>query len=158
MPSETTITIQLKPYLIDWLRARYLEYPLVATKKNIMGTFIKYFLTKTPFDWVPEPRSSSSCDILLPYDISINVTGSVYVPPRENAILERMIEEMFNDNYFRFIEDNYIPRTERPSLFKNGVKDLTEKYMQKYNLNPDHISHETLIKRYQRRRKPAKAS
>jgi hypothetical protein len=155
MPSNVVITIQLKPYLIDWLRSRYGKYPLVATKTNMIGQLIKYFLERTPLDYVPLKNSISSCDILLPYDYYINVRGSVYVPPRENKILEKIIEEIFNDMYFSFVTNNYLPRTQRNSLFENGVKDLTERFMEINRLNPDHISHETLIKRYQRYRKKA---
>lgn len=153
MPSETIITIQLKPYLIDWLKSKYGDYPIVATKKNAVGILIKHFLKKTPLDYAPCKQNDSSCEIILPYDLHIDVRGSVYVPDYENSILEKTIEEMFNSIYFSFIDSNYVPRTERESLFQNGVKDLTEKFMRIHQLNPDHISHDTLIKRFQRHKK-----
>jgi hypothetical protein len=150
MPSDNIITIDLKPYLKDWLISRYGKYPLVATRNNMLGQLIKYFLEKIPLDYIPRRSNASTCEIILPYDANIEVRGNVYVPETEEKILEKLLEEIFNDLYYSFINSNYIPRTERSSLFENGVKDLTERFMNINKLNPDNISHETLIKRWQR--------
>lgn len=153
-----TVTVKLKPYLQEFLKAKLKDAMITANKNNLVGVTLRPFLEVRPKDVKPEFH----CDdpdwitIRLPKYDDLNVRNStVYVSEENQKYFQAIMETHFKDFFYSYMDDKV--RYGKGANLKKGIKKrIIMQFCADFNLPFNNINYEMLQKSYYRRSKELK--
>lgn len=145
--SQMTVTIKLKPYLIDFVVSQFGEQ--LSSRKNFFGLLLQKFVTYRPANApVKYPSGPGYLEITLINSADYQVrNGNAWISPKNQTDLERLLNEHFKTVFYQYMDD----RVRWVRQQKEGtIKDCIIQFCTDYGLNFNHIDFGTLKKAYYR--------
>lgn len=135
-----TISINLRPYLRDFLIARYGEEPIRLPKQSTESMTLYDLLNRPPAGRINQGNTTFE----LPFNRIANVRKDprVYNYLSDNSIntFETLI---YNEFWSTFRDEMRRAKQAYPAI---QYKQAIRMFMEKYNLHPDNIEYDTLKK------------
>ena len=140
MPSPMSISIRLKPYLVDFMISIYGPQPIVFPRKDNFNRILNKFVEKDPPAYSNYSRGETNLEIQLPYFEDKNVLSNFSLSPVQESVLVSKIENVFKLT-FRDEMDQWL-------LLGMLKIEAIHLFMEKHAIREDSI--DMLLKDYQR--------
>lgn len=148
---EHTVVIHLKPYLKEFITARFTAAEL-SSRKNIVGIMVQKFITYSPNgSYTPDTNGPTALVISLVAGPGYNPRrGNAYISPKNQKELERLIYHLFKDTFHSYMADRtrYIDQTS-----EGTIKDCILQFCVDYNLSPESVQYDSLKRDWLRHRR-----
>ncbi len=151
MDDRMTISITLKPHLVEYMRCKLNEEQPYATKRNLIGVMLRPFLMVRPQDAVDLPRTGETITFQLPMYDDLNVrNGTVWISPENQGHFERLLDAHFKDLFYSYVDDK-VRYLRQEHTAKGAIKKSILQFCSDYNLRFSDVTYDMLKKAYYRR-------
>lgn len=123
MPSDIIITIKIKEYLREYAIHKWGPEPIIADRKNNLGSLIQPLLQLPPRDYTPV--GEGNLKIRLPYYKYTNVYSRNYLSPKRQAIIAQSINDDFLVDFYKYMNKAFLSSPE-PGIRKHMNKALVQ--------------------------------
>ncbi|HBZ67579.1 MAG TPA: hypothetical protein DEO70_12145 [Bacteroidales bacterium] len=147
---EHSVVIRLKPYLKEFITHRFGSE--LSSRKNVVGILLQQFITYTPSGSCQREATGPDCMVIpLVSGPAYNPRrGNVWISPRHQKELERVIYQLFRSTFFTYMDD----RSRYIDMMQEGtIKDCILQFCIDFGLSPDNVQYDTLKKAWYRHRK-----
>jgi hypothetical protein len=143
MSSEITISVTVKPYILQWISVQY-GTPARFPKRSYINCLIRELIAKVPKNVVPKPTNDNLI-IELPFFAGKDVRHYNWLSENSKQELASSLRQIFYFSMFENIDWN-------KHQLKMNTGSAIRLFMEKYDIDEEYF--ETLKKKeYRRRRK-----
>jgi hypothetical protein len=145
MSSGVTISVDVKPYILQWIKHHY-GIPARFPKKSYTNLLIGELIAKPPRGYVPG-SDSGNLSVELPFYVGKDVRCYNYLSSNSRKALTENLRQQFYFSMFEEVEYN-------KSRLQTTIGVAIRMFMEKYDIDEAHF--ETLKKKEYRKRRTEK--
>jgi len=138
--------ISMPPHLQEFLKSSQKQEEPVASSKNFFGALVEPLLEYRPKEIEFKCQDKQLCiRIQIPQNLGKkNTRGNIFISTKNEKQITKQLQKVFDEIFFNYVQDK-IRST-------NQIKATIENFIEHYNIPLEHISFDSLKKKYYRQR------
>lgn len=140
------VSVEVPPYLAQYLMHYYGEHPIKARKKTRIFSFISDHVQQTPVHYRPPKPSNKLVTFELPYNRRYDIRRMNYIPPRHFPAIKNYFRNIFLHNFIHHMDEHCLKGNMQ---YKTAIIN----FMDENEISFDYFQYDSLKRIYFRYRK-----
>ncbi|HNQ82251.1 MAG TPA: hypothetical protein PKM34_01330 [Bacteroidales bacterium] len=139
------VSIEMRPYLVDYTIHFYGEHPIRANEKSKLLQMLSEYLTHPPVNYRPLQPSPRLITFELPYNKILDIRRNNYISPENFSKIQSYFYGKFQYHFFEFMDSRCLHHC---MPFKSSIIE----FMDDNNISWDRFQYDSLKRMYLRHR------